>query len=259
MQLTREIQHRFGAAAERYAQSEYHGAGPDLAAMLEAAQPRGGERVLDVGCGAGHTALCFAPHVAEVVALDLTDAMLEQTRSLAASRGLANLRCERGDAHALPFEDASFDLVTCRVCAHHFARPGRAVREAARVLRPGGRYLLVDSVVPDDAAQDTFLNAIEWLRDPSHVRNHAVAQWLAWMGEAGLDAEWRHTFRLAVELEDWAARIGAPPARVALLRELLAGAVAEVRAGLGVQAGERTGFDIPIALFVGRKPDPETR
>ena len=175
MELSKEIQQRCGAAALRYAQSEYHGAGPDLAAMLEAAALRGGEHVLDVGCGAGHTALCFAPHVAEVVALDLTDAMLEQTRALAASRGLANLRCERGDAHALPFEDASFDVVTCRVCAHHFARPGHAVREAARVLRPGGRYLLVDSVVPDDAAQDTFLNAIEWLRDPSHVRNHAVA------------------------------------------------------------------------------------
>ena len=254
MQLAAEIQQRFGAAAARYAESDYHGAGPDLAAMLEAARLRGDERVLDVGCGAGHTALRFAPRVAEVVAVDLTEAMLEQARALAAARGLANVRCERGDAHALAYPEASFDVVTCRVCAHHFARPERAVREAARVLRPGGRFVLVDSVVPDDAAQDTFLNAIEWLRDPSHVRNHAVAQWLAWMRDAGLEAEWRETFRLDLDLEAWGSRIGTPAPRVALLRELLEGAVAEVRAGLGVRGGERAGFEIPIALFLGLRP-----
>src|SRR5262249_3436403 len=137
VQLAAEIQQRFGAAAARYAESDYHGAGPDLAAMLEAARLRGDERVLDVGCGAGHTALRFAPRVTEVVAVDLTEAMLEQARSLAAARGIANVRCERGDAQALAYPDASFDVVTCRVCAHHFARPERAVREAARVLRPG--------------------------------------------------------------------------------------------------------------------------
>jgi SAM-dependent methyltransferase len=253
VELGSEIQRRFGAAAARDAQSDYHGAGPDLAAMLDAAGLSGAERVLDVGCGAGHTALCFAPRVAEVVALDLTEAMLEQTRALAEIRGIANLRCERGDAHALPFADASFDVVTCRVCAHHFARPEQAVREAARVLRPRGRFVLVDSVAPDDAAQDTFLNAIEWLRDPSHVRNHAVHQWLAWMRDAGLEAAWLHTFRLETDLDGWAARMGTPAPRVELLRELLAGAVAEVRAGLGVRSGERAGFEIPIALFVAEK------
>ena len=254
MQLAQEIQKRFGAAATRYAQSDYHGAGPDLAAMLEAAELRGSERVLDVGCGAGHTALCFAPRVAEVVALDLTEAMLEQARGLAARRGLANLRFERGDAHALPFEDAAFDVVTCRVCAHHFARPERAVREVARVLRPGGRFVLVDSVAPDDAAQDTFLNAIEWLRDPSHVRNHAVPQWLAWLGAAGLQAAWLHSFRIDLDFEDWVARIGTPAPMVAQLRALLASAVDEVKSGLGVRSGERAGFEIPIALLVARKP-----
>jgi ubiquinone/menaquinone biosynthesis C-methylase UbiE len=255
MELAAEIQARFGAAASRYAQSDYHGSGPDLAAMLLAAELSGGERVLDVGCGAGHTALAFAPRVAEVVAIDLTEAMLDQTRALARERGLANVRCERGDAHALGFGDASFDVVTCRVCAHHFARPERAVREAARVLRRGGRFVLVDSVAPDDAAQDTFLNAVEWLRDPSHVRTHAVAQWLAWMREAGLEAAWLHTFRLDLDLEGWAARIGAPAPRVELLRSLFEGVVEEVRAGLGVRGGARAGFELPIALFRAWKPD----
>src|SRR5262245_12906714 len=128
MRLETEIQARFGAAAARYAASEYHRAGADLAAMLAVADLRGDERVLDVGCGAGHTALAFAPRVREVVGLDLTPAMLAEAAALAEARGLGNLRFERGDAMALPYPDAGFDLVTCRQCAHHFERPEAALR-----------------------------------------------------------------------------------------------------------------------------------
>ncbi len=253
MQLEIAIQKLFGAAAARYAASEYHGGGADLAAMLAAAAPRGDERVLDVGCGAGHTALAFAPRVREVVGLDLTQAMLDEAMALAVRRGLGNLRFERGDAMALPYPDACFDLVTCRQCAHHFERPETALREAARVLRPGGCLVVVDSVAPDDPAQDTFLNAIEVLRDPSHVRDHAVSCWLAMLAAAGLAAECRETWRLAIDFGDWVRRMGTPPARVALLRELLAGATDGVRAGLAIRAEEPAGFEIPVALFVARR------
>jgi SAM-dependent methyltransferase len=100
------------------------------------------ERVLDAGCGAGHTALAFAPRVAEVVALDLTEAMLAQGRKLAKQRDLTNIMFQRGDVEKLAFDDASFDLVTSRYSAHHYPHPLAAVRECARVLRPGGRLLL---------------------------------------------------------------------------------------------------------------------
>jgi SAM-dependent methyltransferase len=157
--------------------------------MLEAAELRGHERVLDLGTGAGHTAVAFAPRVVEVVALDLTAPMLEQARALAAAHDLVNLRFELGDAMALPYEAGCFDLVTCRVCAHHFADPRAALREAARVMRPGGRLLLADSVSPEDPAQDTFLNCVELLRDPSHVRDYSVSQWCSILAEAGLEPE----------------------------------------------------------------------
>jgi SAM-dependent methyltransferase len=253
MQLETAIQKLFGAAAARYAASDYHGGGPDLAAMVEAASLRGDERVLDVGCGAGHTALAFAPKVREVVGLDLTQAMLDEARGLALRRGIANLRLERGDAMALPYPDAGFDLVTCRVCAHHFERPEAALREVARVLRPGGHLLLVDSVAPEDPAQDTFLNTLELLRDPSHVRDHTVSRWLALLEAAGLAGECRQRWRLAIDFDDWVLRMATPPAVVAVLRGLLADATDAVRSGLGVHSAERAGFEIPIALLVGTR------
>jgi len=253
MRIESAIQKLFGAAAARYAASDYHAGGPDLAAMLLAVAPRGDERVLDVGSGAGHTALAFAPHVREVVGLDLTQAMLDEARALAVRRGIGNLRLERGDAMALPFPDASFDLVTCRVCAHHFERPKRALQEAARVLRPDGRLVLVDSVAPEDPAQDTFLNAIELLRDPSHVRDHSVSQWLRCLDAAGLPGECRQVWRLAIDFDDWVLRMATPPQVVAVLRGMLADATDGVRSGLGVRSGEGAGFEIPIALFLATR------
>ena len=99
--------------------------------------------MLDVATGAGHTALAFAPHVAKVTATDITEEMLAQAKKLAASRGLGNVKTVPAKAEDLPFPDMSFDLVTCRLAAHHFADVAAFAAEAFRVLIPerpaGGR------------------------------------------------------------------------------------------------------------------------
>ncbi|MBV9279671.1 MAG: class I SAM-dependent methyltransferase, partial [Chloroflexi bacterium] len=123
------VRRQFGAVAVRYATSAVHAGGPDLEALAGAVPE--GVRVLDVGCGAGHTALTLAPRVASVVAIDLTDEMLDQGRRLAAERGLGNVRFVRGDAERLDYPDASFDVVTSRYSAHHFPHPARALAEIA--------------------------------------------------------------------------------------------------------------------------------
>lgn len=242
------VQNQFGAVASNYATSTVHVGGPDLTAMLAAIPLRGDERVLDAGCGAGHTAMAFAPRVAEVVGCDLTIAMLAQAKRLAAERGLANVAFERGDVERLPYPDASFDLVTSRYSAHHYPHPQAALREFARVLRPGGALLLVDVVAPEAPASDTFLNAIELLRDPSHVRDHSVSQWLAMCGAAGLRAEQAGAWPLRLEFESWVARMNTPFLAITQLRAMIDGATHEVRDALSFALGDYS-FSVPTALI----------
>lgn len=252
MNIKSSVQNQFGAVAANYATSSVHVSGPDLAAMLAAADPRGTERLLDAGCGAGHTALAFAPHVAEAVGVDLTLAMLAQAKRLAAERGVSNVTFERGDVERLPYPDDSFDLVTSRYSAHHYPHPQAAVCEFARVLKPGGVLLLVDTVAADDPKQDTFLNAIELLRDPSHVRDHTLEQWRAMFAAAGLEAEALGAWPIRLEFESWVARMNTPFLSITQIRALIDGAPYEVRSALAIEGESNYSFSIPVALLRGR-------
>jgi ubiquinone/menaquinone biosynthesis C-methylase UbiE len=177
--------------------------------------------------------------------------MLDQSARLAAQRGLANVSFVHGVAEALPFPDASFDVVTSRLCAHHYADPARATREASRVLRPGGRYLQVDSVALEEPVQDTYFNALEVLRDPSHVRNARVSQWLATFAAADLAPTLVTQWKLRIEFEPWLARIGTARSLAEGIRSLMDAAPREVREAL--ELSDATGYDftMPIALIEG--------
>ncbi len=248
MDIKTSVQTQFSAVAVNYVTSAVHAGGADLNAMLAAAGLRGDERVLDVGCGTGHTALAFAPHVAEVVGLDLTLAMLAQARKLAAERGLANVRFERGDVERLPYPDATFDVVTSRYSAHHYPHPQVALAECARVLKPSGVLLLSDVAAPEAPASDTFLNAIELLRDPSHVRDHTPTQWLAMCATAGLHAELVGTWPLRLEFESWVARMNTPFLAITQIRALIDGTAREVRETLAIGEGDYS-FTTTTALI----------
>jgi ubiquinone/menaquinone biosynthesis C-methylase UbiE len=244
------VQRQFGAVAANYTSSAVHRGGPDLDAMLAIA-PKDAQRMLDAGCGTGHTALAFAALVPEVIAVDLTELMLEQGRNLAAERGLSNVRFERADVENLPFADASFDLITSRYSAHHYPHPVQALREFRRVLKPGGTLLLLDVVSPEDPTQDTFQNAIELLRDPSHVRDHSVSQWSAMLEEVGFTTELIQTWPLRLEFVSWVTRMQTPTASVEQIQTLLANAPESVRSAFAMTSDTGYDFSFPIALLRG--------
>ena len=250
---TQSVRQQFGAVADAYAVSTYHANGPDLAAMITAAELTGSEQVLDMGCGAGHSALAAAAKAAHVTALDVTPEMLDVAASLAADRGLTNMTFKQGDVSALPFADASFDVITSRVSAHHYADPVTALSEAFRVLRPAGRFLLVDSVAPEDATQDTFYNCFELLRDSSHVRNWRATEWLRMLKAAGFEPRLLDRYVLRLEGANWVERMRTPPTKVAMLRELFRDATPGIRAAFEVEDAPWA-FSIPIALFAATKP-----
>ena len=245
------VQEQFGPVAAAYVTSAVHAGGPDLEAMVAAGNLQGAERVLDVATGAGHTALAFARQAAEVTAFDLTEAMLATAQKLAAEQGVSNIAFVAGDAEHLPFPDNSFDIVTCRYAAHHFPHPAQAAREWARVLKPGGRFLLGDVVAPDDANSDTVLNAAEILRDPSHVRDHTVRQWFAMLEDAGLAVREIGVFPLRLEFASWTARMRTPEAAAAQIRALFAGAPASVQETLHLEPDGT--FTCPVAVLLGEK------
>ncbi|MEO7908558.1 MAG: methyltransferase domain-containing protein [Roseiflexaceae bacterium] len=205
------VQAQFGAVAERYVTSAIHAHGSDLARMIELAQPRGDERLLDIATGGGHTALAFAAHVREVVATDLTPRMLEVAEAFIRQQGAANIIFQVADAEALPFPEADFEIVTTRIAPHHFPNPQQYVREVARVLRPDGLFVLDDNMAPDDADLDAFLNRFEQWRDPGHVRNHTIAEWSGWMQDAGLQIEHIEPLQIKrYEFANWTEQMRMP-------------------------------------------------
>jgi ubiquinone/menaquinone biosynthesis C-methylase UbiE len=221
------VREYFGRSAQAYVESRGHAHGRDLDRLVALAAPQRTDVALDVSTGGGHTALALAPHVARITASDLTPAMLRAARDYLTAQGVTNADYVVADAERLPFLDASFGLITVRIAPHHYTDVGAACREIARALRPDGRLVLIDPLAPEDPALDTFMNAIERRRDPSHVRNYTKREWLRMLGEAGLDVTHAEHDRKTHGFVDWVARSGMPEGdRAALERDMLAAAPA---------------------------------
>ncbi len=200
------VQSQFGPSADAYATSEVHARGESLDVLLELVRPRPHWHMLDVGTGAGHTALTFAPHVARAVATDITPEMLAKTAELAAARGLVNLEARPADAEALPFADASFDLLTCRLAFHHFPNPRQALAEFARVLKPGGILGFTDNITVPEKQAAAYYNAYEKLRDPSHHWVYPQPRLEAMFQQAGFTILATRRLSKEFEFHAWADR-----------------------------------------------------
>jgi SAM-dependent methyltransferase len=221
---------QFGSQAADYVTSIVHAQGADLDEIRRVAGERRVLRALDLGCGGGHVSFALAPLAGEVVAYDLSVEMLDAVRSTAAQRGLANVTTACGAAETLPFDDASFDLVATRFSAHHWRDIASGLAQARRVLKPGGTAIFVDVVAPEAPLLDTFLQTIELLRDPSHVRDYAPGEWRTLLAGAGFTLEDVTLRRLPLDFASWIARMRTPQTRADVIRSLQAEMADEVRA-----------------------------
>jgi SAM-dependent methyltransferase len=211
--------------------------------------------VLDVATGAGHTAFAIAPYVAHVTATDITEEMISVAEELRRARRVDNVTTRLANAESLPFPPGSFQLVTCRLAAHHFPRVDLFMSEAHRVLMPDGLLAVMDNISPEAQNGAQHLDAIERLRDPSHVHTLSLSEWRAAFAAAGFAiqhdevvedkamgcAEWARRMRVtdAVAQELRSRILHAPPALEQFLRPHV--------------AGDDLTFTLPEALILGRK------
>lgn len=224
-----QVQRQFAQNARHYVTSPLHAAGADLALLVSAAEASGGSEALDVATGGGHVANALAPLFRRVVACDLTRDMLTEAAEFIRGNGHENVEFVQGDAEKLPFADGAFDLVTCRIAAHHFPDVPAFVNESLRVLKPGGKLLLIDNTAPEQDRFDRFYNEVEKDRDPSHVRAWKKSEWIRVLETTGFRLEAMVRFSKPFTFRDWCARASVPEERAVLLSRKLAGAPQDMR------------------------------
>lgn len=211
---------QFGDQAQAYLTSQVHAQGADLVRLAQWLGDNPAASVLDLGCGAGHASFVAAGVVREVTAYDLSEKMLDVVRQAALERQLHNITTTHGAAEELPFTDGTFDVVISRYSAHHWHDVPLALREVKRVLKPGGKFILMDIASPGRPVLDIWLQTIEVLRDPSHVRNYSPAEWLHMTQQSGMTVEKLITDRLALEYHAWVERMKTPEVLRAAIRYL---------------------------------------
>ncbi len=246
------VTEQFGSTAAAYLTSAVHAQGVDLQELAQIAATIPQARVLDLGCGGGHASFAVAPVVEKVIAYDLSAEMLDVVARAARERGLDNLAVRQGSADRLDFPDASVDLVCTRFSVHHWRNVPQALREILRVLKPGGRFIVIDTAAPADVLADTYVQAIELLRDTSHVRNISLNSWRKLLRQAGFEIASDKTWKLRLEFATWVARMRTPADNITAIKALWKSAPQEVKTYFALEPDDS--FSIDVAMLDARKP-----
>jgi SAM-dependent methyltransferase len=223
--------------------------------VVEAARPARDDRVLDVACGPGLVVCALAPHVREAAGIDVTPAMLDRARKLAAEKGLTNVAWRLGDVASLPYGDANFTIVTTRFSVHHFVEPAAVLREMVRVCAPGGRIVVVDDYASEDPGKATAFNRLEKLRDPSHVRCLSLTELKSLFGAVGLPEPEERFYELRSDVQRLLARSFPNPGDDVKIIEMFRASAADDRIGIPVRLdGDQIQYAYPVAVLAATRP-----
>ncbi len=225
-----------------------------LELIVDAAAAGPDDTVLDVACGGGIVVCAFAPHVRHATGIDMTPAMLDRARRLAAEKGVANVAWREGDVTSLPWPDAFFTIVVTRFAVHHFPDPEAVLREMVRVCTPGGRIVVVDTIASADPAKAAAFNRLEKLRDPSHVRALPLAELQDLFRTPGLGEPEIKFSELRDEVKNLLARSFPNPGDEAKITEMFAASVVDDCLGIPVHRDrDRLEYAYPIAILAARR------
>jgi ubiquinone/menaquinone biosynthesis C-methylase UbiE len=250
----------FSHSAERYLISTDHQSGSDLEVIRQVASQQSPAVTVDVATGAGHALAAAGPFSKSCVAVDLTMEMLQVTREHLFGAGLANVQFIQSAADHLPLANSTASLLTCRIAPHHFPSVPGFLDEVVRVLEPEGRCVIIDSVVPEEADIDRFINEIERLRDPSHVRSHTLKQWLNLFEKTGFETISVQLFERIHPFQEWAARTGLDEDGIRALEEKFQQASPDIQEKFKVQLDDECKVDSYTdekGIFVLKKVNSE--
>jgi len=251
-----KVREQFGRTADGYVHNKGFASGKDLEAAAELLKPTPEDTLLDVATGGGHTALFFAPMVRQVVASDLTMQMLKRAQEYISDEGnVENVIFREADAEDLPFPAGSFTLLTCRIAPHHFPDTPRALKEFHRVLRRGGRMVIIDTLLPDDPDVAAFMQDIEQRRDPTHVRAFTKDEWLEMIEAAEFILHETQIFEKTHDFQEWAQRSGLNRTAVQELNKLMIDAPSAIQDYFQIEtfAGEVESFtDRKLLIYASR-------
>ncbi|MDM1021006.1 class I SAM-dependent methyltransferase [Acinetobacter sp. VNK23] len=213
-------QQQYQDKSQAYLNSAIHAQGIEFQKMRKLIQAHQFKRVLDLGCGGGHVTYQIAPCVDEVVAYDLTPSMVELVAQQSRERGFHNVIGQQGAAESLSFANQSFDCAITRYSAHHWQNVMQAMSEIYRVLAKNGKLVIVDILGNANPVMDTFFQTIETIRDPSHVRNYSLQEWMHFAEYAGFKVETVEKQSLDLEFQSWMQRMQTPEHAVETIRYL---------------------------------------
>ena len=243
------VDSQFSPQAQAYLASAVHASGEDLERMASLVGRRPDAIALDLGCGGGHATFHLAPLVDKVVACDISEAMLGVVAEEAGRRGFGNVVTKRSAAESLPCPSGAFDVAVTRYSAHHWRDVPAGLAQMRRTLKPGGMAIVMDVVTPGVPLLDTWLQSLELLRDPSHVRNASPDEWRAALAAAGFAVGEVAKYRLRLDFGSWVERMKTPQAHIAAIRSLQARAGSEVKDYFAIE--DDGSFTVDTILIVG--------
>jgi len=229
------IRAQFGKQADVYARMRQTTDERSLNALVSLSGADAAARVLDDACGPGFLTMAFAARCQSAVGLDATEPFLAMARLEAEQRGLRNVEFRSGTAERLPFDDAAFDVVSCRAAFHHFARPERVLAEMTRVAAPHGRVLIADMLSSEDPHKAEYHNRMDRLVDPTHVRALTVPEFSRLFEATGLATRFHSTVPIDMEVDEWLEHGGPDAATAAQVRSMIEASIDTDRCGLNVR------------------------